>query len=232
MKATEINEDTTPIDLAEVYQAAANTPKLRKLEVFGLVLGLIRGDEVLDVGNLATLYSFFLPAPPARCKTPEQWVAKVVAGRDDARYYLRYVYSNGSRLMATDGHRLHYWVTDTYPKGFYDVALNPVTVDANFPDIDRVIPKRGRVDVEKTFTLADLEAVDASARTDKGSAKIACQFPGDKAAKQGFNRQYLLQALNGAKEVELLGRSTLKRSILISGPFPDCYAVLMPMKVV
>jgi hypothetical protein len=86
---------------------------------------------------LAQLYTFFLPKSPPK-KTPKAWVALAIGGKhSDER--LRHLYSNGKALMATDGHRLHIAPT-TLPAGFYNAALDPVALDAVFPDVARVIP--------------------------------------------------------------------------------------------
>lgn len=118
--------------------------KINKAKAFQIINdlseGKTEGDEIkILASELATLYSFFLPPVPKKPKTPEEWVALALP-KNDVRFYLNYRYSDGNRLMASDGHRLHVYKTDKYPVGFYDTAMNSVEVDGRYPEIDRVIP--------------------------------------------------------------------------------------------
>ena len=72
----------------------------------------------------------------------ERWVAKAKAS-NDIRGYLNYLYSDGRRLMATDGHRLHLAPT-TLSAGYYNSELIPVDESAKYPDVVRVIPNKGK----------------------------------------------------------------------------------------
>ena len=113
-------------------------------------------EEYFPVAQVESLLKYFLPARPAVSKTPEQWCAKVVAGKSDPRYYLQYLYSDGSRLAGTDGYKLHITATD-WPEGFYcPKTLAKVDVDAKYPDIDRLLQyERPRT---RTVVIADLES--------------------------------------------------------------------------
>ena len=59
-----------------------------------------------NIGDLEKLYSFFMPAPSKKPKTPFQWVARAV-GKKDLKEYLNYVYATETEIVATDGHRMH-----------------------------------------------------------------------------------------------------------------------------
>lgn len=82
------------------------------------------------------------------------FVAAAVS-KDHTREALTHVYSDGTRIMATDGHRLHVYTPDEgcLPAGYYDllkktkteVHLNSVELDLVYPDVDRVIPKAGNM---------------------------------------------------------------------------------------
>lgn len=77
------------------------------------------------------------------------FVAAAASG-DHTREALTYVYSDGGRIMATDGHRLHvYAPEECLPAGYYEIIrktktevhLNSVELDLVYPDVDRVIPE-------------------------------------------------------------------------------------------
>lgn len=91
--------------------------------------------------ELTLLYSYFLPAPPKKSKTLHQWVSKARAKREDRRYYIADIYSDGDALVATDGVRVHIVDGLSLPKGYYDTNLKPLDVDWNFPDYARIIPE-------------------------------------------------------------------------------------------
>lgn len=118
--------------------------KINKATAFQIIndisAGKHEGDEIsISPVELAALYSFFMPPVPRKPKTPEEWVALAMP-KNDVRFYLNYLYSDGNRLMATDGTRLHVYKTEKYPAGFYDAAMNSVAVDGTYPQIDQVIP--------------------------------------------------------------------------------------------
>lgn len=126
--------------LMEVATLANSIKKPNKTRAFDIVVDMIESEYRPTDELLAELYSFFLPSMPKKPKTDEQWVAKAMASKD-VRHYLNYLYSDGRRLMATDGVRLHICETGL-PVGFYDSQLSPVKVDAKYPDVDRLIPKK------------------------------------------------------------------------------------------
>jgi len=90
---------------------------------------------------LSQLYTYFLPATPARPKTDFDFVAGAMA-KHDVRFYLNYVYSDGTNLVAADGHVLRWTQPDNpLPKGYYDRAGTKQDVDAQYSDWRAIIPE-------------------------------------------------------------------------------------------
>lgn len=113
--------------------------KVNKAEAFAMVRYAMEHNEPIQGDALECLYKHFAPAIPKNVKEPWQWAAKAVA-KKDVREVLNYLYSDGSRLIGCDGHRLHVIPSDL-PKGYYDTkTCDPVDHDSVYPDIDRVIP--------------------------------------------------------------------------------------------
>jgi len=132
--------------------ANISATKPNKLVALSLVKDLGNGklDDRQKQLALAQLYQFFIPNAPSKPKTAEQWIYKSLA-KKDVRYYLNYLYSDGSSLVATDGHRLHVVHNMDYPKGSYDKAMSLIDdqVAGKFPEWERVIPKdKGRLKVQ------------------------------------------------------------------------------------
>lgn len=74
-----------------------------------------------------------------RINWAERWVSRAVSTDiNEPREFMKYVYSNGSKLMATDGHRVHV-IEQERQKGFYC----PLTFekqnlpDLKYPDIEK-----------------------------------------------------------------------------------------------
>ena len=71
---------------------------------------------------------------------------------DDTRYILQNIYSTGSALHATDGHKaiiVPCKLVGDVPKGLYEIAkgrkgyvLAPSSDDGQFPDVVKVFPKK------------------------------------------------------------------------------------------
>ena len=118
------NENT--IDINEIAQLADTLPKseYNKKAIYYTFREALRNNGQFDKAGLASLYAYFMPSLPAKPKTSEQWVAMAMANKD-VRYYLNYIYSDGNRIMATDGHRLHI-VNKSVAQGFYDKQMNNI----------------------------------------------------------------------------------------------------------
>ena len=62
-----------------------------------------------------------------------KWVAKACAKPTDPRPILHYVYSDGARIMAADGHRMHAANADGLKAGYYTKHGEPVDLDRPNP---------------------------------------------------------------------------------------------------
>lgn len=204
--------------------AASLSKKPNKAEVFNMLNEIITGCDddddkaALDDYQLGILYAFFLPPVGAVAKTPEQWIHKAVAGKD-VRGYLNWAYSDGKRLIGTDGRRLHV-VQGEWPVGYYDKAMNPVDDKGRYPDIDRVIPssKAPRHDMP----VGDLNA--APIIEGKPALRVEV-IPGT-----WVNRGYWLDATRG-QNVDCLRREDGEGSTVRIDYADGRVAVIMPVRV-
>jgi len=110
--------------------------KVNKPEAYSALESLICGagglpGDLQDTFQpyLTQLLAHFLPKVPAKPKTPEQWIARGCADQHERREYLRFVYSDGARLIGCNGNRLHVWNTGQYPKGYYEPGTMTPVVD-------------------------------------------------------------------------------------------------------
>ena len=111
----------------------------------------------LPTEQLEALYKYFMPALPKAVKKDWQWISRAV-GKRDIRTSINWLYSDGSRLMATDGHRLHI-IPSTMTKGYYHPkTLDSIDLDALYPDIDRVIGNRGDFEPLHHFPMDETKA--------------------------------------------------------------------------
>lgn len=113
-----------------------------KAESYAMVQTLASG-QVLSDYQIQSLLLYF--APPKSAKTAISWLAGFVAKKDD-REYFRYLYSDGVRLMASNGHILG-WCPTELPVGYYcpKTGLPVAGMDGiRFPDVGRVIPEISR----------------------------------------------------------------------------------------
>jgi hypothetical protein len=128
--------------------------KLNRKEAFAVVRESLETGEAMPACVLEALYKHFAPSAPKNVKEAWQWAAKAVAVKD-ARGMLCHLYSDGKRLIGCDGHRLHI-VPTALPVGYYDPkTCDPVDYDAQYPDIDRVIP----TDLVRAVQLDDYQNV-------------------------------------------------------------------------
>ena len=201
-------------NLNEIARLACAMKKPSRIDVYSQLITVIEAGDVNDQ-FLASIYAFFLP-PLAAKKVPEQWVALAMA-KNDVRYYLNFVYSDGKRLVATDGHRLHVLKTNQYPPGYYDQQLVKIHGPeyAKYPDIDRVIPKDGKV---HQVNLSDLKVRSTSF---EGKPVPTVRLPG----KVWVERRYLLDTLNGEKDFTV--EITTPRNAVRIPITDDRFAVIM-----
>lgn len=207
--------------VSDIATRAANLPhKVKKADAFARVKEL--AEKPADLDTLAHLYAYFLPPLPAKAKDPAVWVARA-KGVNDVRHYLNYLYSDGNRLIATDGHRLHLMPTNL-PAGFYDKARNPVDVDAKYPDVDRIIPKLDQGTPHKLEDLAGLP-VRTSEVGARGQYTIhAYELPGGVCV----NKTYWDQATRD--ETGIVRISDPTSSVRIDYP-KGRLAVIMPIRM-
>ncbi len=147
--------------LNDIVTTACNlqkVDKMKKQDAMDLIMMMIESEEIPTDFDLARLYSFFIPNLPAFPKTPLEWLRKSIAGPSEVRYYLGYIYKDGSTVVSTDGHRMHMVESDNIPEmdtdGFYNELGVKVDVDGKYPEWQRVTPKS---DKSLTVNLKDCE---------------------------------------------------------------------------
>lgn len=130
-----------------LVQTAAETYKPKKQDAVDLIRSLSKQfDTDSDQFNqLAKLYTYFLPPKPESlkqiAKSPFAWVAAATSDHDDPREYLRYVYSDGTRMMGTNGQRVHI-VQSNREAGYYCPSSGERVHDQDhwrYADVDRVL---------------------------------------------------------------------------------------------
>lgn len=185
--------------------------------------------------QLAGLYAYFMPAPPAKPKTAFDWVAKAISPKD-VREYCRYVYVTQDYITATDGHRLH-WTVNTHDMepGFYDKQGHRLKDpgEYNYPDVDRIKPNRtGALDRYKKLdpdTLDDITELHS----------VPGKFTGVRIdGALGLNKQYLDDARAAPGGYALAqfaydgtGREPVFMELEKGNGEPPLRAVVMPMRL-
>jgi len=111
MKATGNSELSTTQAVGRLARDVSQ--KGKKASAFAALQRIVRelDWDALDDGgdnlqDLARLYAHFLPADPAKAKTPFAWCAKAI-GIDDKRECLNYIYVTATEIVGTDDHSLH-----------------------------------------------------------------------------------------------------------------------------
>ena len=199
-------------EIEGIIDRALQYKKVKKDEAQGIIKDVYWNYPEL-VEHMAMLYSYFMPAMPKRVATMFGWIAKATYAKD-VRQFCQFVYCDGSFLIGTDNHRLHYAPADGREAGYY----HPITGDkvqeaSRFPDWLRVIPpadEGAKVDC----ALSDLHVVEPY--------KTQCLvIEGSK-----FNRQYVLEALNGENTL----RGYVSRGILCLDLQGNAHAVIMSLR--
>jgi hypothetical protein len=182
-------------NINKVATQAANQKKAIQKEAFAVVNELINSDtfHAATLDQLTTLYSYFMPAIPNKPKTVYQWLNKIKA-KNDVRRYLNYVYCDGGRLCATDGHRLLVTPNDDgLAIGFYDEAMNHVGTDiGTYPNLDRIIPATSNKTHEVVYIPTELKGLEV--RPFEHGYKINI------FGNVWVNRKYLLDAVSFTKD--------------------------------
>lgn len=144
------------------------TTAFKKAEAFAVVQSMRNGETPSDL-DLDRLYLYFAPAAPRNNLSVEQWIAKAVP-KNDIRHYLNFIHVKDGVMYGTDGHRLHWGVTDK-ADGFYcPKTFEPVEFDGKYPDVGRVI--------ESYWGLEGKEQseINVTATSDKEKDKIIWRY--------------------------------------------------------
>jgi hypothetical protein len=175
----------------------------------------------ISESDLVALYQQFMPAVSKRPKDAFGWCALAVSHKGHHRVEcMQYVYSDGSRLYATDGHRLHSGPT-ALAAGYYDPKTRVrLDFDAQYPDVCRVI---------------DSAMKSASHPVSIDDARIYGEF-GDKSTilatigphEMTFNRALLVDAF--ALHSSGRARQADKMSAMLIEFDDDCMAMVMPVR--
>jgi hypothetical protein len=219
------------MNINEIANLANNKKRLSKADQWLDYKRLVKILDATDLTDgdayriLVSMYNHFQPSTPAKPKTPQQWLAKAMADKNDVRYYLQYIYADGSNLVATDGHRLHIHTANKLADGFYDKNMQKINQDAKFPDYKRVLPNSSRMGHEsrkltKSFLLSGEIRVH-------GGKEEAINVIAD----VWVNKKYLVDALSfwdSSETVEINYAGTMDP---ISISANDCLAVIMPIRV-
>jgi hypothetical protein len=219
------------MNINEIANLATKKKKPNKAQLWAqyktLVSNLDGNDSITNTDNnvLVDMYNHFQPATPAKPKTPQQWLAKAMAGKGEVRHYLQYIYADGSNLVATDGNRLHIWTVSDVADGYYDKNMQKINEDAKFPDYKRVLPLRtGNSRRNSLLTKAELLAGEVKVYSGK---EEAINVVGEVWVK----KQCLLDALSfwdSSERVEINYEGKMD-NITISAN--DCLAVVMPIRL-
>jgi len=158
---------------------------------------------------------------PARPKTVEQWLVKSMA-KDDVRYYLQYIYSDGKYLVSTDGHRLHAQKGTNYAPGYYDANMQPINETAQYPEFTRIIPEDRKGNLFEQVYKDDL--LNREVRVNSAGEVINI------VSDVWIQKKYLVDALSffGPSEKLELVYLDGNHSILIK--YLDYLAVIMPLR--
>ncbi len=213
------------MQIDEIANLASQIPNVTKRAAWHSLRNLIELSENLEIDSkqaacLADLYRHFLPLPGKVIKTSEDWCIKAL-GKADIRSYLNWLYSDGSRLIGCDGHRLHVFETTDYKPGYYDQALNPIEDKGRYPDIDRVIPaQKGREIKLKTITGGEIKL------SDHVSGKVEMV----NVRGSWVNRKYFEEAIAGFDPDKLVRYYNASDASALKIQQGERLAVVMPMR--
>jgi len=129
------------MDLSIIATKAIYNIKVNKKKAYETLIEVINGNGKITDDQLAVFYSFFL----SKSKKPVNkfdWLRSACGKTENwGRECLQYIYSDGKKLVSTDGHRMHI-VYEKYPIGYYDRAgVKLATNFGEYPDIDKLIPQ-------------------------------------------------------------------------------------------
>ena len=163
--------------------------------------------------DMAMLYTYFMPAMPKRAASMFKWVAKATDAKC-TNPVLKFAYCDGSFLIGTDSHRMHYAPADGRDVGYYHpITGDKVQEDTRFPDWRLVIPSNEE-SKKVDCLLSDLHAAE--------HYKTQCLV----IDYVKFNRQYVLEALNGEEQL----KGYVPRGILCLDLPGDRHAVITSLR--
>lgn len=119
-------------------------PYRSKAKTAEYIQDLIESGKQPTADDLAAIYRYMMPARASKLRknhTPYEWVAIAAANDKDKRKYLQWVYADGNRIMASDGHRLHILPDDRTP-GYYCPRTQAKVHDSDwypYPDVDLIV---------------------------------------------------------------------------------------------
>lgn len=211
--------------ITDLATTAHNFNRVHKKDVFKAVqdLALDGNDATMTETDkrvaLAQLYKYFMPAVPAKPKTTFDWICKAMP-KDDVRYYLNYVYSDGVNNVATDSHRLHFTRHGSLISGFHDKAGNRCECDGKYPNWERVVPqhkKRNNWDeFGKEIGVVGNRDKEHTYRLFLGGERVCT-----------VNKKYMDDALSGMSNPSIYWNGPTDSIYLVDG---ERHAVIMPMR--
>lgn len=143
---------------SELATHASNIRKPKKIDIREMVARAAATGVALSDYELAQIYAYFVESSaPAVVKSPDDWIRKAIA-KNDVRYYLNDLYSDGKRHIGTDGHRLHiHTPQQALAAGWYDVDGVQIEITADYPAVDRVIPTKENNYGQVQYTRDDIK---------------------------------------------------------------------------
>lgn len=205
------------MNIDEIIKLAHNVKPPSKTMAFSMLRDLIKDIGPEHSEKLVHLYSYFVPKFKVP-KNEKQWLA-VARGQSDVRFYLNYIYSDGERMIATNGHRAHVVFHKNDP-GFYSDEWVKVQ-DQNFstfPDVNKVTPSIK--DNPITLNAGDLKQCEI--------IKLDRVFAYHLHGKTYVKKQYIDQAVSMLPDAKIHIRDEIS-TILVRSDETKNYAVVMPI---
>lgn len=211
----------------EFIQNVYKHPRRTKAKTRELIEDIVFSGSQPSLDDMAAIYRYFMPAQPTRLRkncTAFEWVA-AAARATETRAYLQWVYADGKRIVATDGHRLHMILDDREP-GYYCPVSEALVHEPDwqqYPPIDRVIP---------TLPSSDYELVeDPKTTVVAGSAKESKVYVQIEGTESYVQERYWAEALRLAETQYVYTPENPAQTVLITYPEVGAKAVIMPVRV-
>ena len=165
-----------------------------KADAYNMVKRLCAGEELAE-HEQHSLLLFFAPNTKPK-KDAFAWVASFVCtDKHDHRGGIHYVYSNGERICATNGHALA-WAPSTLPAGYYHPKTgDSVACDYIYPDVDRVIPPEFSDGTD--ICLGDCETIQTESKDCPIVRMVPCKAADGTAELVPFDGRYIAKAIAG-----------------------------------